>query len=69
MSIDKFTEQEDADRRKLDLDAQENATYFEWDAYAELPMALRMKYTRTEYDWLSDDEKATLVQRECEPEA
>jgi len=67
VSTDKFVEQEDEDQRKLDRDAQQERM-FEWDAYAELPMALRMKYTRTEYDWLSDDEKHTLVQRECDPE-
>jgi hypothetical protein len=39
------------------------------DEYSELPESIRMNYTREEYLWLSDHEKATIVQRECEPEA
>jgi hypothetical protein len=39
------------------------------DDYGRLPMALKMVYSRTEYDWLSDAEKASLIERSCEPEA
>ncbi len=39
------------------------------DDYDELPESIRMNYTREEYLWLSDYEKSTIVQRECEPEA
>lgn len=38
------------------------------DPYNELPTAVRQYYTREQWLWLSDTEKATLVQRECEPE-
>ena len=38
------------------------------DDYEQLPEPIKMIYTRTEYLWLSDAEKADLVQRECEPE-
>lgn len=36
--------------------------------YEELPEALKIVYTPQEYLWLSDQGKATLVQRETEPE-
>lgn len=36
--------------------------------YEELPDAIRAIYTEKEWLWLSDAEKATLVQRETEPE-
>lgn len=38
------------------------------DNYDELPEALKGIYSRAEYLWLSDDRKATLVQRETEPD-
>lgn len=38
------------------------------DDYEQLPEPIKMIYTRTEYLWRSDAEKADLVQRECEPE-
>ena len=38
------------------------------DDYAQLPEPIKLSYTRQEYLWLSDSEKATLVQQECEPE-
>ena len=38
------------------------------DDYEQLPEPIKMIYTRTEYLWLSDAEKAGIVQRECEPE-
>ncbi len=37
--------------------------------YDDLPDAIKASYSRTEYAWLSDWEKATLVSRECEPDA
>lgn len=36
--------------------------------YEELPEALKATYSPKEYAWLSDAEKATLVQRETEPD-
>lgn len=39
------------------------------EPYDQLPEPIKRSYTRDEYLWLSDAEKATLVQRECEPEA
>lgn len=39
------------------------------DAYANLPECIKLAYSRKEYLWLSDSEKATLVQRETEPDA
>jgi hypothetical protein len=39
------------------------------DPYDDLPVSIKHYYTRTEYLWLSDLEKATLVQRETEPDA
>lgn len=38
------------------------------DDYEQLPEPIKMLYTRVEHLWLSDAEKADLVQRECEPE-
>lgn len=37
-------------------------------SYEELPDAIRAIYTEKEWLWLSGTEKATLVQRETEPE-
>jgi hypothetical protein len=36
--------------------------------YDELPEAIKHSYSQKEFLWLSDAEKATLVQRETEPE-
>lgn len=38
------------------------------DGYDELPDVVRQYYSREEYLWLSDEEKARLVQSETEPE-
>ena len=38
------------------------------DDYNALPEPLKNTYSRDEYLWLSDREKQTLVQRECEPD-
>lgn len=38
------------------------------DDYDRLPEPIKLSYTRAEYLWLSDDEKAVLEQKECEPE-
>lgn len=38
------------------------------DAYDGLPEPIKASYTREQYLWLSDNEKATLEQRETEPE-
>jgi hypothetical protein len=37
--------------------------------YDELPEVIKGRYSPTEFMWLSDREKMTLIQRECEPEA
>lgn len=37
--------------------------------YEALPEAIKNLYTLEQYLWLSDDEKARLVQTETEPEA
>ncbi len=37
--------------------------------YDDLPDGIKGSYSRTEYAWLSDQEKATLIERECEPDA
>ena len=39
------------------------------DPYSELPTCVRQYYTREQWTWLSDAEKASLVQRETEPDA
>lgn len=39
------------------------------DPYDQLPEMIKNTYTPEEYLWLSDHEKATLIQRETEPEA
>lgn len=39
------------------------------DAYDALPESIRMYMTRTEWMWLSDQEKHALVAEECEPPA
>jgi hypothetical protein len=36
--------------------------------YNDLPAAIKAIYSPKEYAWLSDAEKASLVQRETEPE-
>lgn len=38
------------------------------DDYESLPEAVRQYYTREEYLWLSDEEKADLVRANTEPE-
>jgi hypothetical protein len=38
------------------------------DPYEALPRAVKDLYTREQWLWLSDNEKATLVQRETECE-
>ena len=38
------------------------------DDYDRLPEPIKLSYTRVEYLWLSDEEKASLEQKECEPE-
>lgn len=36
--------------------------------YEQLPEAIRQYYSLQEYLWLSDDQKARLIQDEMEPE-
>ncbi len=38
------------------------------DDYDRLPEPIKLSYTRAEYLWLSDEEKANLEQKECDPE-
>ena len=38
------------------------------DAYDQLPESLKAAYTREQYMWLSDHEKAHLLQTETEPD-
>jgi hypothetical protein len=38
------------------------------DDYAALPEPIKEIYTRQEYLWLSDEQKASLIDQECEPE-
>jgi hypothetical protein len=38
------------------------------DDYDKLPEALKLVYTRQEYLWLSDLQKAKLIERETEPD-
>lgn len=38
------------------------------DAYDALPESIKAVYSRKEWLWLSDAEKASLEQRETEPE-
>ncbi len=39
------------------------------DAWANVPDCIKQNYTREEWLWLSDAEKAGLIQSETEPEA
>ena len=39
------------------------------DDYDRLPRSIQGMYSRQQWLWLSDEGKAGLVQRECEPEA
>lgn len=39
------------------------------DAYDNLPASIKGMWTRAEWLWLSDLEKARLVSRECVPDA
>ena len=38
------------------------------DEYMQLPEVIRFIYTRSEWLWLTDEQKARLIDRECEPE-
>lgn len=38
------------------------------DDYKNLPACIKALYTETQYLWLSEDEKARLIQTETEPE-
>ena len=38
------------------------------DEYAALPEPIKEIYTRQEYLWLSDEQKANLIDQECDPE-
>lgn len=38
------------------------------DQYDALPISIRVLYTREEYLWLSDAEKANLIRMETEPD-
>ncbi len=38
------------------------------DPYDELPDSVRQYYSRQEYLWLTDQQKADLIQTETEPE-
>lgn len=38
------------------------------DEYEALPDSIRQYYSRQEYLWLSDQQKADLIQQETEPE-
>ena len=41
---------------------------FEEDDYDLLPEPVKLMYSRDEYMWFSDEEKARLIQTVCEPE-
>lgn len=67
--LDIFVEQEAEMQRRLDRDAEIAAIMATpGDPYDELPLPIKMMYNRQEYMWLTDDQKSTLIQRECEPE-
>ena len=38
------------------------------DDYQLLPEPIKQIYSRAEYLWLSDEQKARLIEQECEPE-
>ena len=38
------------------------------DPYDQLPECIRQYYSRNQYLWLSDEQKARLTESECEPE-
>jgi hypothetical protein len=68
--IDNFVESEFEEQRALDKDAAIIAGIIDaCDPYLGLPACIQMTHSRAEYLWLSDADKATLVQRECDPEA
>lgn len=39
-----------------------------WPEYDELPEGIKAYYTRQEYAWMSDAQKAALLRRETEPD-
>jgi hypothetical protein len=45
-----------------------SADLIDGDDYDGLPDGIKLSLSRIEYMWLSDHEKATLVQTECEPD-
>lgn len=40
----------------------------EQDDYALLPEPIKQSLSREEFLWLTDSQKASLIQQECEPE-
>lgn len=38
------------------------------DPYARLPEPIRLAYTRDEWLWLTDEQKAVLIDTECTPD-
>lgn len=67
--FENYVEAADELQRRLDKDAELSAGGVDPnDPYAALPLAIRMRYSRAEYMWLTDADKATLLQRECEPD-
>ena len=39
-----------------------------WNEYEELPEAIKAGVTHTDYKWMSDAQKASILQTETEPE-
>lgn len=48
--------------------AMDESSLSQSDPYEELPECIRQYYSRNEYLWLSDSQKADLVRDNTEPE-
>lgn len=48
--------------------AMDESSKSQSDPYDQLPDCIRQYYSRAEYLWLSDAQKAALIEQECEPE-
>lgn len=50
------------------MDASLSSQSLPPDPYDQLPEVIRQYYSRTEYLWLTDEQKAHLTQENTEPE-
>jgi len=58
-----------AEQARIDRDAEiASLIAASRDPYDQLPLPIRLRYSKAEYAWLTDAHKAAIVQIECDPE-